>query len=198
MEESGLLEYWFVWVICAFFFLWFPSYILRSRGIPNWKLAFCIVAVFLLLPLLAISFYRDIIPTILLGGTLPLHTAPNAVLSVRTDLGAARLDQLYVALASIIVAIGIGQALFSAWLLYVRHNRESLLRAIRIMWCSALMQVLAVCVLPMMFLQQYGLSIVKESALAIGGYILILFVVTLYLRTSRGVARFYPISHKKN
>lgn len=198
MEEVGLVEYWFAWIFAVFFCLWFPSYVVRSKGIPTWGLSLSIVAVFLVLPILAMTFFRDIWPVFFIGNDAPMHAAPNAILMASTEKGASTLDHLYMAMASICAFIGIGQAFFSAWLLFVRHNRESLVRAIRIMWCSALMQVLAVIVLPIAVLQEYGVGLVEKSAVAVGAYFFVLIVVTHYLRTNKKVEHFYPISHQKH
>ena len=51
MEESGVFEYWFALIFALGFCVWFPAYVIKTkgRGIPLWGLAFCIVFLFLIL-----------------------------------------------------------------------------------------------------------------------------------------------------
>lgn len=198
MVESGLFEYWFAYLFALIFICWFPTYVIKTKGkgLPLWGLSFAIVALFLFLPLISLSFVQDILPTVFLNHTVPLYDSPNSALIGKT--GPIAFNDVYISLALICLLIGVGQAFFSAWLLYVRHNRESLFRAIRIMWCSALMQVFAVGVLPFVFLGRHGLEIVRSAAIGLGVYIAILFAVTVYLRRNPAIDRIYPISHRNN
>ena len=197
MEESGAFEYWFTFLFALGFCLWFPTYVVKTRGksVPTWGLSFCIVILFLFLPLLAMSLIRDVLPSVWMSFTSQGHEAPNVSLILGTLRKMARLDQLYVCLATISILIAMGQSAFASWLIYVRHNRESLMRAIRIMWCSALFVVLAAGVLPYVILGAHGLSIVLPSALTMAAYIAVLMGITAYLRMSNDVANHYPISH---
>lgn len=198
MEESGLFEYWFAYLFALIFICWFPTYVIKTKGkgLPFWGLSFAIVALFLFLPLISLSFVQDILPTVFLNHSVPLYDPPNSALIGKT--GPIAFNDVYISTALICLAVGAGQAFFSAWLLYVRHNRESLFRAIRIMWCSALMQVLAVGILPFVFLGGYGMDIVRSAAIGLAGYIAVLLVVTAYLRRNSGIDRFYPQSHRSN
>lgn len=198
MEESGLFEYWFAYLFALGFCLWFPTYVVKTRGksIPTWGLAFCIVVLFLFLPLLAMSLIRDVLPSVWLSFMTHGYESPNVSLILGTIHKMARLDQLYVCLAVISILIAMGQSVFAAWLIYVRHNRESLMRAIRIMWSSALFVVLAAGVLPYVILGTHGVSVVLPSALTMAAYIAVLMCITAYLRMSDVIADHYPISHQ--
>lgn len=196
MEESGLFEYWFAYLFALIFICWFPTYVIKTKGkgLPFWGLSFAIVALFLFLPLISLSFVQDILPTVFLNHSVPLYASPNSALIGST--GPIAFNDVYISVALLCLVVGVGQAFFSAWLLYIRHNRESLFRAIRIMWCSALMQVLAVGIFPFVFLGEYGVDIVRSAAVGLGGYIAVLLVVTVYLRRNTGIDRFYPVSHR--
>ncbi len=198
MVESGLFEYWFAYLFALIFICWFPTYIIKTKGkgLPFWGLSFAIVALFLFLPLISLSFVQDILPTVFLNHSVPLYDSPNSALIGKT--GPIAFNDVYISLALLCLVVGAGQAVFSAWLLYVRHNRESLFRAIRIMWCSALMQVLAVGILPFVFLGKHGLDIVRSGAIGLGIYIAILFMITAYLRRDPAIDRFFPISHRNS
>ncbi|MCD8339338.1 MAG: hypothetical protein LUC43_03935, partial [Burkholderiales bacterium] len=98
--------------------------------------------------------------------------------------------------ACIFILLAIGQCCFSAWLLYVRHNRESLFRAIRLIWTSGLMIVLAMEIFPLLILNKQGMWTVVHSAPYLGVYFVILVLVTAYLRLCTPVNRYYPLSHR--
>lgn len=57
MEESGVFEYWFAFLFALGFCVWFPTYVVKTKGqgISTWGLALCIVFLFIGLPLLSIS-----------------------------------------------------------------------------------------------------------------------------------------------
>ena len=57
MEESGVFEYWFAFLFALGFCVWFPTYVVKTKGqgISTWGLALCIVVLFIGLPLLSIS-----------------------------------------------------------------------------------------------------------------------------------------------
>ena len=139
MEESGVFEYWFAFLFALGFCVWFPTYVVKTKGqgISTWGLALCIVFLFIGLPLLSISLIRDVLPSLWLSFTSANYESPSISLLYGTIHKMATLDQLYVALAMICILVAIGQSIFASWLLYIRHNRESLVRALRIMWSSA-------------------------------------------------------------
>ena len=96
----------------------------------------------------------------------------------------ATLDQLYVALAIICILVAIGQSIFASWLLYIRHNRESLIRALRIMWTSAFFIVLAAGILPLIILGAHGFTVAVPAGYTMAAYIAVLMLITAYLRMS--------------
>ena len=167
MEESGVFEYWFAFLFALGFCVWFPTYVVKTKGqgISTWGLALCIVVLFIGLPLLSINKM-------------------------------ATLDQLYVALAIICILVAIGQSIFASWLLYIRHNRESLIRALRIMWTSAFFIVLAAGILPLIILGAHGFTVAVPAGYTMAAYIAVLMMITAYLRMSPKVADNYPISHQ--
>ena len=122
--------------------------------------------------------------------------APSISLLYGTIHKMATLDQLYVALAMICILVAIGQSIFASWLLYIRHNRESLVRALRIMWSSAFFIVLAAGILPLIILGSHGFTVAIPAGYTMGAYIAVLMVITAYLRMSPQVADNYPISHQ--
>lgn len=69
MEESSFFNYWFTFFFALGFCFWFPMYVVKTRGkgLPDWGLACCIVLLFLFLPLLSLSFIRDVFPALWLG-----------------------------------------------------------------------------------------------------------------------------------
>ena len=85
---------------------------------------------------------------------------------------------------------------FASWLLYIRHNRESLIRALRIMWTSAFFIVLAAGILPLIILGAHGFTVAVPAGYTMAAYIAVLMMITAYLRMSPKVADNYPISHQ--
>lgn len=197
MEESGFIEYWITWLFAFGFCLWFPTYVIKTKGhkLPTWGLAFCIVVLFLVLPLIAVGFIRDIIPSLWLSFENAGFEAPSIQMLVGSFHKMATLDQVYVSLACFFILVGIGQSVMASWLLYIRHNRESLLRAIRFMWCSAFMDLCAVGIFPVVILRDHGFSVVTQAAPMYGIYVACLIGVTVYLSRTPEVQKFYPISH---
>ena len=100
------------------------------------------------------------------------------------------------ALALICILVAIGQSIFASWLLYIRHNRESLIRALRIMWTSAFFIVLAAGILPLIILGAHGFTVAVPAGYTMAAYIAVLMMITAYLRMSPKVADNYPISHQ--
>lgn len=46
MEESGVFEYWFAFLFALGFCVWFPTYVVKTKGpqgISTWGLALCLV-----------------------------------------------------------------------------------------------------------------------------------------------------------
>ena len=194
MEESGVFEYWFAFLFALGFCVWFPTYVVKT--ISTWGLALCIVFLFIGLPLLSISLIRDVLPSLWLSFTSANYESPSISLLYGTIHKMATLDQLYVALAMICILVAIGQSIFASWLLYIRHNRESLVRALRIMWSSAFFIVLAAGILPLIILGSHGFTVAIPAGYTMGAYIAVLMVITAYLRMSPQVADNYPISHQ--
>ena len=188
MEESGVFEYWFAFLFALGFCVWFPTYVVKTKGqgISTWGLALCIVVLFIGLPLLSISLIRDVLPSLWLSFVSANYESPSISLLYGTIHKMATLDQLYVALAMIC----------ASWLLYIRHNRESLVRALRIMWSSAFFIVLAGGILPLIILGSHGFTVAIPAGYTMGAYIAVLMVITAYLRMSPQVADNYPISHQ--
>lgn len=199
MEESGVFEYWFAFLFALGFCVWFPTYVVKTKGqgISTWGLALCIVFLFIGLPLLSISLIRDVLPSLWLSFTSANYESPSISLLYGTIHKMATLDQLYVALAMICILVAIGQSIFASWLLYIRHNRESLVRALRIMWSSAFFIVLAAGILPLIILGSHGFTVAIPAGYTMGAYIAVLMVITAYLRMSPQVADNYPISHQR-
>ena len=181
MEESGVFEYWFAFLFALGFCVWFPTYVVKTKGqgISTWGLALCIVVLFIGLPLLSISLIRDIIPSLWLSFTSANYESPSISM-----------------LAIICILVAIGQSIFASWLLYIRHNRESLIRALRIMWTSAFFIVLAAGILPLIILGAHGFTVAVPAGYTMAAYIAVLMVITAYLRMSPKVADNYPISHQ--
>lgn len=197
MEESGVFEYWFAYLFALGFCIWFPTYVIKTKGqgISTWWLALSIVVLFIGLPLLALSLIRDVLPSLWLSFMSENFESPSISILYGTLHKMATLDQLYVCLAVICILMGAAQSVFSSWLLYIRHNRESLFRAIRIMWCSGFFVVLAGSILPFLILGTHGMTVVLPAAFTVGAYIAILMVITAYLRLSPEMAKNYPLSH---
>ena len=168
----------------------------KGQGISTWGLALCIVVLFIGLPLLSISLIRDVLPSLWLSFVSANYESPSISLLYGTIHKMATLDQLYVALAMICILVAIGQSVFASWLLYIRHNRESLVRALRIMWSSAFFIVLAGGILPLIILGSHGFTVAIPAGYTMGAYIAVLMVITAYLRMSPQVADNYPISHQ--
>ncbi len=195
MEESGFFEYWFTVAFVLFFIVWFPSYAIKTkgRGLPLWGLAVSIVLLFLILPLINIAIIQEMISAYWNSN---FSAVPDMVKNVTMKAGSihrsATLDQVYLAVSGLMILVGIVQSMMSAWLLYVRHNRRSLFRAIRFMWCSALMTVLAVGLFPFLFLGAAGSPFALDCAPYEALYIAILLLITAYLRMCPAVAKFYP------
>lgn len=101
MEESGVFEYWFAFLFALGFCVWFPTYVVKTKGqgISTWGLALCIVFLFIGLPLLSISLIRDVLPSLWLSFTSANYESPSISLLYGTIHKMATLDQLYVALA---------------------------------------------------------------------------------------------------
>ena len=198
MEESGVFEYWFAFLFALGLCVWVPTYVVKTKGqgISTWGLALCIVFLFIGLPLLSISLIRDVLPSLWLSFTSANYESPSISLLYGTIHKMATLDQLYVALAMICILVAIGQSIFASWLLYIRHNRESLVRALRIMWSSAFFIVLAAGILPLIILGSHGFTVAIPAGYTMGAYIAVLMVITAYLRMSPQVADNYPISHQ--
>ena len=172
MEESGVFEYWFAFLFALGFCVWFPTYVVKTKGqgISTWGLALCIVVLFIGLPLLSISLIRDIIPSLWLSFTSANYESPSISMLFGTINKMATLDQLYVALAIICILVAIGQSIFASWLLYIRHNRESLIRALRIMWTSAFFIVLAAGILPLIILGAHGFTVAVPAGYTMAAY----------------------------
>lgn len=168
----------------------------KGRASRRGGLALCIVFLFIGLPLLSISLIRDVLPSLWLSFTSANYESPSISLLYGTIHKMATLDQLYVALAMICILVAIGQSIFASWLLYIRHNRESLVRALRIMWSSAFFIVLAAGILPLIILGSHGFTVAIPAGYTMGAYIAVLMVITAYLRMSPQVADNYPISHQ--
>ena len=168
----------------------------KGQGISTWGLALCIVVLFIGLPLLSISLIRDVLPSLWLSFVSANYESPSISLLYGTIHKMATLDQLYVALAMICILVAIGQSVFASWLLYIRHNRESLVRALRIMWSSAFFIVLAGGILRIIILGSHGFTVAIPAGYTMGAYIAVLMVITAYLRMSPQVADNYPISHQ--
>ena len=197
MEEDALFAYWFTYFFALGFVFWFPSYVIKTRGkgLPSWGLAFVIVLLFIFIPLLALTLVREVLPSIWLKFSEPGDAATNVSILVGSIVNMSTLDKLYLALALLFIIVGVGQSCVAAWLLYVRHNFESLLRAIRLMWSSGLMVVLAAGVLPLVILGKAGVAIAYECAPMLGIYIVLLMGITLFLRQNSTVKKYYPRSH---
>lgn len=198
MQEE-VFNYWGTLFILVAFVCIFPIYVVktRGRGLPFWGLSTCVVVLFLFLPMLSLGFIRDVLPTLWLSVMEPTGSdAPSIQMLAGSLHKMARLDQVYVVLAIMFILVSVGQSCMAAWMLYVRHNRESLLRAIRFMWCSGAMVVLATGVLPLVILRSHGLTLVKQSWWVLTAYILVLAAVTAYLRMRPEIAEFYPVSHQ--
>ena len=114
MEESGVFEYWFAFLFALGFCVWFPTYVVKTKGqgISTWGLALCIVFLFIGLPLLSISLIRDVLPSLWLSFTSANYESPSISLLYGTIHKMATLDQLYVALAMICILVAIGQSIF--------------------------------------------------------------------------------------
>lgn len=195
MEESGVFEYWFALIFALGFCVWFPAYVIKTkgRGIPLWGLAFCIVFLFLILPLINVGIAQESLPFV--WNTMFEGIAgerPHIVQQVTMQAGSASLDQVFLLVCGAFLLVSVVQSVMAAWMLYVRHNRRSLFRAIRFMWCSALMTVCAASILPFLFLGKLGEPIVYNCALYISVYIAILLGITAYIRFCPEVAKFYP------
>lgn len=117
MEESGVFEYWFAFLFALGFCVWFPTYVVKTKGqgISTWGLALCIVFLFIGLPLLSISLIRDVLPSLWLSFTSANYESPSISLLYGTIHKMATLDQLYVALAMICILVAIGQSIFASW-----------------------------------------------------------------------------------
>ena len=128
MEESGVFEYWFAFLFALGFCVWFPTYVVKTKGqgISTWGLALCIVVLFIGLPLLSISLIRDIIPSLWLSFTSANYESPSISMLFGTINKMATLDQLYVALAIICILVAIGQSIFCFMAaVYPSQPRES-------------------------------------------------------------------------
>ena len=79
MEESGVFEYWFAFLFALGFCVWFPTYVVKTKGqgISTWGLALCIVFLFIGLPLLSISLIRDVLPSLWLSFTSQLRVSEH-------------------------------------------------------------------------------------------------------------------------
>ncbi len=198
MEENSVFVYWFVWISAAAFCFLFPTFLVKTRGkgVPLWGYSCCSVLLLLFLEPISISLIREALPSLLLGDNLANSEAPNLTMLVGSLNKLATLDQVYFVLAIVFLFFAIGQSAFSAWLLYVRHNRESLYRAIRLMWTSGLMIILAMEIFPLIILNRQGLWTAIHSVPYMGFYFAILVLVTFYLRKCPPVNRFYPYSHR--
>ena len=159
MEESGVFEYWFALLFALGFCVWFPAYVIKTkgRGIPLWGLTFCIVFLFLILPLINVGIVQESLPSVwntMVEGLLT--DRPHTVQQVTMQAGSlhrkASLDQVFLVVSLFFILVSIVQSIMAAWMLYIRHNRRSLFRAIRFMWCSALMTVCAASIFPFLFL----------------------------------------------
>ena len=94
MEESGVFEYWFAFLFALGFCVWFPTYVVKTKGqgISTWGLALCIVVLFIGLPLLSISLIRDIIPSLWLSFTSANYESPSISMLFGTINKMATLD----------------------------------------------------------------------------------------------------------
>lgn len=199
MEESGVFEYWFALIFALGFCVWFPAYVIKTkgRGIPLWGLAFCIVFLFLILPLINVGIAQESLPFVWntmfegIAGERP-HIVQQVTMQEGSLHRKASLDQVFLLVCGAFLLVSVVQSVMAAWMLYVRHNRRSLFRAIRFMWCSALMTVCAASILPFLFLGKLGEPIVYNCALYISVYIAILLGITAYIRFCPEVAKFYP------
>ena len=197
MSESSLFEYWFVWLFAVFFILWFPTYVVKTakKGLSSWGLAFVIVCLFLFLPINAVTFMQEVWFANASTATCAAHEAPKVPLEL--GITCATLAEVYLVLAWIFVLVGSVQSAFSAWLLYSRHNRESLVRALRMMWTSCFMLILAIGALPVIMLQKAGMPIFENNWYKLLAYTVVITVITLYLIKSKVILAIYPESHQK-
>ena len=168
MEESGVFEYWFAFLFALGFCVWFPTYVVKTKGqgISTWGLALCIVVLFIGLPLLSISLIRDVLPSLWLSFVSANYESPSISLLYGTIHKMATLDQLYVALAMICILVAIGQSEFASG------------------------------ILPLIILGSHGFTVAIPAGYTMGAYIAVLMVITAYLRMSPQVADNYPISHQ--
>lgn len=198
MQEE-VFNYWGTLFILVAFVCIFPVYVVKTkgRGLPYWGLSACVVILFLFLPMLSLGFIRDVLPTLWLSVNEPTGSdAPSVQMLAGSLYKLARLDQVYVVLAILFILVSVGQSCMAAWMLYVRHNRESLVRAIRFMWCSGVMVLLSTGILPLVILRSHGLALVKESWWVLIIYLLVLAGITCYLKIRPEIAEFYPPSHQ--
>lgn len=198
MVEDSFFIFWLSWILGVAFVFLIATFLVKTvgKGVPLWGLAGCIVLLFLFLPIIALALVQEALPSLLLSWYGANSEAPSINVLAGSISKLATLDQVYFMLAIIFILFAIGQCCFSAWLLYVRHNRESLFRAIRLMWTSGLMVILAMEVFPLMILNKQGMWTALHSAPYMAFYFGILILITAYLRLCPLVNRFYPSSHR--
>ncbi len=199
MEEGNAFVYWLVWLLGLAFCILFPAYVIKTRGkgMRLLGVCICVTLLFLILPMIAIGMLQESLPALMLSYQGSNFEAPSITMLVGSIHKMATLDQVYFVLAAFFTLVGIGQSIFSAWLLYVRHNRISLFRAIRLMWSSAMMVVLAGGLTPMLVLNRQGISVALNSSVFIAAYIAILIGITAYLRMNSSVKEDYPLIPKR-
>ncbi len=139
MEESSFFNYWFTFFFALGFCFWFPMYVVKTRGkgLPDWGLACCIVLLFLFLPLLSLSFIRDVFPALWLGVENGGLDAVNTDMLSESLSQMSTLEQTFIGLSVLGIIGSMILNGFSAWMLYIRRVRRGLLTAFRLMWISA-------------------------------------------------------------
>ncbi len=192
--DSGLLVHWSVAYLVIFICLAVVTYVVKTKGIgvPLWGLAIAIALLCVFIPLVVISSVVELVPSLALSLFGQNFEAASVPILAGTVGKKATLDQTYFVIALFFLLLAIGQSYFAAWLLYVRHNRYGLRRAVRIMWSSGLMFVLAVGVLPMLLLGKQGLGTVQGTVLHMGIYIVVLLLITAYIYLCPLVRIYYP------
>lgn len=195
MEESSFFNYWFTFFFALGFCFWFPMYVVKTlgKGLPDWGLACCIVLLFLFLPLLSLSFIRDVFPALWLGVENGGLDAVNTDMLSESLSQMSTLEQTFIGLSVLGIIGSMILNGFSAWMLYIRRVRRGLLTAFRLMWISALVIVVSVGVLPLILLGAQGFDLVRQSALALAGYFVLLLGITAYLKTNKNIASYYPL-----
>ncbi len=194
MDGSGFIVHWSVACLVVFICVVVVTYLVKTKGIgvPLWGLAVAIALLCVFIPLLVISSVVELVPSLALSLFGQNFEAASVPILAGTITKKATLDQTYFVIALFFLLLAIGQSYFAAWLLYVRHNRYGLRRAIRIMWASGLMFVLAVGVLPMLLLGKQGIGTVRGTVLHMGLYIAVLLLISSYIYFCPLIGIYYP------